>query len=719
MSDRSNLRLIVLGVLVFSLLCTLGARLVYLQLVAGESFKAQAVDNSTRDLVTPAVRGLILDQDGRPLVANRVSLVVSVDRAALRKQDDDGAAVLQRLADALGTTLADIQGRLLNCGTEGAPPLPLCWNGSPYEAVPVAKDVPDRLALQILERSTDFPGVTAQLRAVREYPTPYGSNAAHLLGYIGPVTAEQLEAQGDSTEIARLRATDLVGRSGLEAQYDTELRGIPGVTTVNVDQGGRVVGSAEKSPPQAGNYVVTNIDAPLQAVVERELRAAIDRVRAQGGAGESGAAVVVDTTNGHVLAMASYPTYDPTIWVGGISTTDFQQLMDSKGLSSNAWQGALPPGSTYKVFTTAAAIDQGFSETKDYKCPAEYRIGPQVFRNSDSVGYGRISLARALEVSCNTVFYGLGDEIWKSFGGYDTPVDSIDPIAQAAEAFGLGAESGIDLPAERAGRVHSPLSKRLNWEQNKDTWCADASSGYPEVRLTDPKKADYFTALAVENCQDGFRWRQGDAVNASIGQGDTATTPLQLAMAYAAIANGGTLWQPQIARGILSATGEVVKEFAPVSRGQVDVSQGAITFLQNSLPGVPVNGTAAPAFKGFPLAQIPVAAKTGSAQISGKDQTASWMAAYAPANAPRYAVVMMVTQSATASGTSAPGVRNIIESLFGVSGRTVDPAKSVFPDGQPAVGMPRLSADGTPATPEDGEVPTSLGGVIPTMVRRD
>lgn len=717
MSDRSNLRLVVLAVLVFSLLGTLLARLAYLQLVSGDDYRAQAASNSTRDIVMPAVRGMVLDQQGRPLLANRISLVVSVDRRALAKEPDEGRAVLERLAGALGVSYDDIAGRLKPCGTEGAPPLPVCWNGSPYQPVPVAKDIPTRLALQIMERRTEFPGVQAQLESVREYPAPYGANAAHLLGYIGPVTEGILDGQNPNDPL-RLRPTDLIGRSGLEAQYDATLRGTPSITTLTVDTAGRVVASRESSASTAGNYVVTNIDAALQSLVERELRSAIDRVREQGGAGETGAAVVVDVTNGHVLAMASYPTYDPQIWVGGISSEDFDKLISAKALTSNAWQGTFAPGSTYKVFTAAGAAMAGMDLGGEYDCPADYSVGQQVFRNFDSIGYGRITLARALEVSCNTVFYGIGDKLWQEQGGFYAPADAYDPVAAAAAAFGLGQRTGVDLPAEQPGRVFSRQSKQQNWADNKDTWCADAESGYPEVRKTDAKLADYFTALAVENCEDGFRWRQGDAVNGSIGQGDSLVSPLQLAMAYAAIANGGTLWQPQVARGIMSSTGGVVEEFAPVAKGKVEIPGQVIPFLQQSLPGVVSNGTAVGAFDGFPLGRIPVAAKTGSAQISGEDQIASWLAAYAPADKPRYAVVMMVTQGEQASGTTGPGVRGILEGIFGVRGSTIDPALSVFVGGQPAVGMPTVAADGTPLPPEQGDMPRSIDALMPGAWRR-
>ena len=700
MSERSTLRLIVLGVLLLSLVGTLLARLFYLQIVAGEEYRAQAASNSTREVLTPSVRGLILDQRGRPLVANRTSLVVFVDRSVLMREPDDGDSVLLRLGDALGKDPKDIGERLMPCGSEGAPPLPVCWDGSPYQPVPIAKDVAPETALKIMERRDEFPGVTAQLEAVREYPAPFDANFAHVLGYVGPVSQEQLDEQGDSTDPARLRARDLVGRNGLEAEYDSALRGVPGILTLAIDQAGRVTGTVSESEPVAGNYVVTHVDAHLQAVVEQSLQEAVKQARSEGNKAPTGAAVVVDVRNGAVLAMASFPTYDPKIWVGGISTTDYERLLRTKALSSNAVQGTFPPGSTFKVVTTAAAAREGYDLYGTYDCPADYTVGSQRFRNFESAGYGPISLAQALEVSCNTVFYRIADELWLKAGGLAANSQSPDPVAETAAELGLGQQSGLDLPNEAAGLVSGRLEKLQTWEERRDGWCADAKSGFAEVRAKNPQLADYYTALAKENCVDGFRWRNGDAINASIGQGDTSITPLQLAMTYAAIANGGTLFQPQIAKAVLSSTGEVVQEFAPVVRREIDVSSEALEFLRASLSGVTYEGTGRIPFEGFPLDRIPIASKTGSAQVFGEKATTAWYASFAPADNPKYAVVMMVTQGGTGSGTVGPGVRSIYEALFGVSGDTIDVTRSVLVGGEPSDALPVVRPDGTPVTPD-------------------
>lgn len=707
MSDRSNLRLAILGVLVLSLLMTLVARLFYLQVIEGSQYQAAAANNTVREVVEPAVRGLVLDQAGRPLVSNRSSIVVTVDRQVLREEKDGGEQVIARLAKALGVTPVSISERLLPCGTEGAPKPPICWNGSTYQQVPVATDVDSQTALTIMEKRTEYPGITAKLDAVREYSTPFDVNAAHILGYLGPVTEEQLAEQGESTAFDRLRRTDVVGRSGLEKYYDETLRGKPSVTTLEVDTSGQITGTLDQQPAIAGNYLVSSIDAKLQSVVEKQLVKAVQRAQRQGYPGDSGAAVVVDTRNGNILAMASYPTYDPEIWVGGVTQKQFKSLMKSDSLSSNATQGLFAPGSTYKVVSTAAAGKEGYSLYGDYSCPKSIKLGTQVFRNYESAAYGRISLARALEVSCNTVFYGIADRMWEKAGGNDASRDSADPIAEVARNFGFGSATGIDLPVESAGRVAGRDFKVQNWEAKRDTWCANAVAGYPETRKTDPKLADYFTELDKENCADGFRWREGDALNASIGQGDTAVTPLQMAMAYAAIANGGTVFEPRLVKAIMGADGSVVEKITPTVKSTLDVPKSTINFLQSALPRVTTDGSGKTPFLGFPLNQIPVASKTGSAQVTGDKVSTSWFASYAPANKPRYAVVMMVTQGGTGSKTSGPSVRKIYEALFGVSGSKVNPEKSVLVGGAPSKKLPIIKPDGTPVTPKG-----NLSGVV-------
>ncbi|CAB5036533.1 MAG: penicillin-binding protein 2 [Actinobacteria bacterium] len=700
MRDRSMLRLMVLGVLVLSLVVTLFARLLFIEIISGDFYLNASANNSVREIVRPAVRGLILDQAGRPIVSNHTTLEVTVDRVTLGRAKDKGAAVINRLALLLNVPASQITDRLLTCGTEGAKPPPVCWNGSAYQPVPIANGIDTQTAINIMERGTDFPGVSAQLQANRTYPAPFGVNAAHIVGYLGPVTESQLQAQGSTTEADRLRRTDVVGRSGLEAQYDNALRGKPEVTSLSIDTAGRVTNKIGTNAATPGNYLVSTIDAHLQALVENQLVNAVQRANSQGYPGKSGAVVVIDVKNGNVLAMASYPTYDPSIWVGGVTTKQYEQLKNSEALASNAIQGTFAPGSTYKVISTATAAKEKFNLYGQYQCPNEYKAGNQTFRNYESRGYGAISLARALEVSCNTVFYGIADKMWKQGGGLSADRTAPDPIANMAKSFGLGTKTGIDLPGESSGRVASRLFKAENWDAKKDSWCANAVDGYSETRKTNPTLANFYTALDKENCADGFRWREGDALNAAIGQGDTAVTPLQMAMVYSAIANGGTVYQPRVIKGIVGPQGNVLEEFKPVVKSKVATTKAGINFLQASLPGVTVRGSGETPFLGFPLTQIPVASKTGSAQVTGNKVSTSWFASYAPANDPKYAIVMMVAEGGTGSGTSGPSVRKIYEALFGVSGKTVDPTKSVLVGGTPKLDLPKVRPDGTPVAPK-------------------
>jgi penicillin-binding protein 2 len=719
----------VLGVLIVSLLVTMVGRLFFLQVVSADTYTSQADANQNRYVVTPATRGLILDQLGRPLVSNRTSLVVSVDRTVIGEQKDKGVAVLTRLAKALGTTYTALSYRLEICGPKAHEKPPICWNGSPFQPIPVAKDITQDLALTIMEKRSDYPGVTASLEAVRVYPGVGGVNAAHLLGYLGPVSDAELAAQkkqeqaGQITSVqSKLQRTDLIGRSGLEAQYDTALRGTPGVKQLAVNQAAAVVGTVSETTATPGQYLVTNIDAKLQSVVEQQLYAAILRARStpvRHGSGyykgDSGAAVVMDVTNGHVLAMASYPSYDPSVWVGGISKNEYTALTSTTSnfpLISRAMQGQFVPASTFKIVSASAALQNGYSANQTYKCPSFIQVGNRKFSNFEGEAPGDVNLAKGLAVSCDTMWYQIAFDYWLRDGGNQPVAKPLDPIEKMAKAYGYGKRTGIDLPSESRGRVGGRAFKKSLNDQLHDAWCSRAKTGYPEVAKTDPNRAAYLTALAAENCAAGGLYRGGDEVNLAIGQGDTVVTPLQVATAYSALANGGTIWQPQVAKGLVGSDGKVVSVIKPKKAGTLPVSKANLAFLRYAFSQVTSQpyGTGYNPFKGFPLAQIPVAAKTGTGQASGNQQSTSWFSTFAPANNPKYAVVMMVSQGGTGAGTSAPSVRKIYEALYGITGSTIDPSKSVLVGDAPAAKLPTVRSDGTPVYPG---MPKSVQGSKP------
>ncbi len=686
--QRSRMRLIVVQAIVLSLFVTLFARLWYLQVLGGEAYQAQAAEQSVRELVVQPARGLIVDDMGRPLVANRTSWVVTVDRTLLRKMDAEAQeTLLRRVARTVGSSYKDVAARTLLCGEPGSVS-GLCWNGSPYQPVPVAEDVPQETAVSILEQSEDYPAVLAESVSVRAYPSPYGINAAHLLGYLSPITEEELdeaEQKGDSS----VHGASVVGRAGVEKEYDEYLRGEPGYKRVAVDSMGRVLGDSGEVEGRAGDTLVTSIDARVQAVVEQQLESTIrtarqttDPVTGRKYAADSGAAVVLDVTNGRIVAMAGYPTYDPGVWVGGISNKALARLYSEKAgtpLLFRATQGQFAPGSTWKPFMTAGALSNGYSHDTRLACSSSFTVGNRAFKNYESGAYGYIGFDKALEVSCNTFFYRIGYNFWQKFGSDVDDVKARDPLVEVAKKFGFGSETGIDIPGEAGGRIADRQWKRDYYEANKDYYC----------RIGKQDGYDFLHRFAREFCVEGFAYRAGDAVNFAIGQGDTIVTPLQLARAYASLANGGTLWEPRVGRAVVDPQGNVIEEIEPRKAGSVKVAERHLRFIDSALQGVSRQGTMSWRLIDFPLDKVRIRSKTGSAEVYGKQST-SWVASYDK----RYAVVMMVSQGGTGSGTSGPAIRTIWETLYGVRGDRVLKSKAALPGATPPDGLPVFADDG-------------------------
>ncbi|HET7689638.1 MAG TPA: penicillin-binding transpeptidase domain-containing protein [Nocardioidaceae bacterium] len=524
-SNRGLLRLVVLQVLVLSLFGTLFARLWYLQVMAGDTYQARAASQSVREIVQQPARGLIVDDMGRPLVANRTSWVVTVDRTLLhRMESGDQERLLRRLAKAVHRPYEQVLARTLICGDPGSEQ-GTCWNGSPYQPVPVAEDIRQQTAISIMEQGEEFPAVLVQAENVRAYPSPYGINAAHLLGYLSPITDSELDRARASGDMS-VHGASVVGRAGIEKQYDRFLRGFPGYQRVAVDSMGRVLGDSGVVEGRVGDTLVTSIDARVQAVVERQLeeaikvaRATTDPVTRRKFVADSGAAVVLDVRTGRVVAMASQPTYDPGVWVGGISTKQLDRLYSGKAgtpLLSRATQGQFAPGSTWKPFMTAGALNNGYSQSTQLTCSSGLQVGGRVFKNFESGSYGLIGFKRALEVSCNTFFYRIGYHFWEKYGTDVGDVKAKDPLVSAAKMFGFGKETGIDVPGEASGRIADRKWKRAYYESNKDYYC----------RLAEKAGDDFIHRFAREFCIEGYAYRAGDAVNFAIGQGDTIVTPL-------------------------------------------------------------------------------------------------------------------------------------------------------------------------------------------------
>jgi penicillin-binding protein 2 len=687
-ATKGTLRLVVVQALVLSLFLTLFARLWYLQVLGGESYQAQAAEQSVRELVVQPARGLIVDDMGRPLVASRQSWVVSVDRTLLHKMDEAGQeALLRRLAHAVGGKYKRIHARTLLCG-EPDSVTGTCWNGSPYQPVPVADDVRQQVAISIMEQGEDFPAVLVEQQNVRAYPSPYGINAAHLLGYLSPITESELD-DAEAKDDQSVHGASVVGRAGLEKQYDKYLRGFPGYKSVAVDSMGRVLGTTGETAGKVGDTLVTSIDARVQAVVEQQLEQTIrtarqtrDTVTNRNYEADSGAAVVLDATNGRVVAMAGFPTYDPSVWVGGISSQALKRLYSEKAgtpLLFRATQGQFAPGSTWKPVMTAGALSHGFGTDTRLNCSSAFRVGNRDFKNYESGAYGYIGFDKALQVSCNTFFYRVGYSFWQRFGSDVDDVTAKDPLVSTAKMFGFGKETGIDIPGEASGRIADRKWKLAYWKSNKNYYC----------KLGKKPGTDFLHRFAREFCLEGFAYRAGDAVNFAIGQGDTIVTPLQLARAYAALSNGGTLWEPRVAKAVVDPQGDVVKRIKPKKASKVKVSRADLRYIDTALQGTSRTGTMAWRLIDFPLDQVKIRSKTGSAEVYGKQST-SWVASYDK----RYVVVMMVSQGGTGSGTSGPAVRKIWETLYGIDGMKVDRRRAAIPGAVPPAALPTFAKDG-------------------------
>ncbi len=625
---KTRNRLRVLSTVFVLIFAALSTRLWFLQILATDQFAALAQTNQVRVVAIEPVRGQILDRNGNVLVDNRPSLIVTIDKTELGDHPDE---VLARLAVVLGVSEKDLRDRVDSV------------RYGPYQEVPIAEDVPKDVVFYLEEHADLFPGVHYVQGAVREYPD--GTLAAHILGYVGQISQDQL----DSQDFHGYEPGEEVGKTGVEAYYDRFLYGVRGKRGIQVNAKGEVLNSEfQILDPKGGDNLVLTLDRDVQRLAEQALADGIQLAQSTPVNEEDptatfnapgGAVVVMDPHNGQVVAMASYPTFDPSIFVDGVSTDEAALLNDPTTTPqlNRAIQGQYPPGSTFKPFIAAGALHEKFASlTGSYDCPAEWEVPADFqhtkFHNWDPIDQGPMSLSQALVQSCDTVFYQFGYDYWQKYA--NTPAQS-QPMQDDLLGMGFGAKTGIDLPGEAPGRIPTAKFKY------------DLVTNNPQ--LFGPEPYPY--------------WVPGDNVNMSIGQGFVTTTPLQMATMFSAIANGGTVYQPHVAMRIDGADGNLVRRIDPEAIGRLPISQKQVAALREALQGVVISGTAKDAFLGFPLTAVPVAGKTGTAQVIPK-QDYSWFAAMAPAGDPQYVVVALVEEGGHGAQTAAPIVRRILEGLF-------------------------------------------------------
>jgi penicillin-binding protein 2 len=664
----SRKRLVVVYVVLGALLGGLGYRAWSLQVGSHSSYVALANADQIRDVVQPPVRGEIVDDNGAPLVSNGSALSVSVNMSVLSQQPGSGRAELQLLAPLLGTTVAALEQKTRPCTAGVKQP---CWAGSPYQPIPVAQNVSQQIAVQVLEDKRELPGITAQVEPVVKYAQPVGTDASQLLGYLQPITASEVKKLG--VPVTGFSGIDLVGQSGLEGQYDKELRGTPGSDEVSVNAAGQVTGTIKRTAAKAGDELVTSINTQLQVDVQNELAAAIQRTQAEGNTKATSGAAVVMTTTGRVVAMASYPTYNPAVWSGGISTAEFNKIFgtgDSEPILERATQGEYAPGSTWKVTSTTAGINAGYGINGQYNCPATTTIDGHTYADDGNPNLGPMSYREALIISCDTVFYNLAYNIWKKDHPQDNDVTSpsapVQEMQKTELEWGFGKPTGVDLP-ESTGTVPTREWLYYYWKDNANQgqdWCKFGKAN-----------GSYVQQIEFDDCKSGNVWTPGQSVIAAIGQGYVAVTPLQLARAYAALANGGTLYSPRIGEELVSPTGKVAQRITPPVSGHLPASASTLAYIRSALAGVVTQGTAAGAFSGFPLGKVCVAGKTGTAQVAG-DMATSVFASFAPCGNPKYVVVMMIPDSGNGGDVSAPAIRQIWDSIYGLEGH-----KAALPGG--------------------------------------
>jgi penicillin-binding protein 2 len=616
--EKASSRLRTLALLLALMFVALSTRLWFLQVLAAEDFGKRARENSVRFVHTEPLRGLVYDASGDLLVENQASLQVLVNRDAMGEQAE---AVVMRLAELLDVEISVLREALSDDRYYS------------FQSIPVAQFVEEEVAYYISERPEQFPGVEVVATSVRGYPQ--GRLAAHVLGTVGLIPAEDYESLKDEG----YGQNDILGRSGIERVYESFLRGEKGVQKFIVNADGEIIRALAAIPPKPGADLHLTIEADIQRVAERALREGMLKARTMKDSegnplkANSGAVVVLDVATGGVRAIASLPSYDPRWYVKGLSEEQ-QAYLDNANISptlNRATALSYVPGSTLKPFTGLAAVKEGIATlSNSYPCTSEYQhpgdeSGTTFDNWEPSNTY--MTISRALQVSCDTVFYAFGSEFYNRFVANQLS-DEGQLLPRDLREWGFGQPTGIDLPFEDAGLV-------------------------PDVAWA-KQHPDQFE----------FGWVPGIDILTMIGASWIEVTPLQLAASYAALGNGGHLCRPHLVDTIATPGGREVAGPDDLCERTLPYSPQQLRIIVDALATVTTGGTAACPFNGFPLSTVPVAGKTGTAERRGFQDT-SWFAALTPADAPEYAIVVMVEQGGFGSQTAAPIARDIIESIYG------------------------------------------------------
>ena len=634
-------RLVATGALIASLFGVLLLRLWFLQVTDIEASLEVAFEQRVRVVEIEAPRGDIFDQEGKEILAGtNATLRVVVDLRLV--EEDQEEFLVRNLSALLAIPASEIRREFLARG--------------PGARFPLGDQITQSTGISVLENIEDFPGVAVEPVPFRVYPL--AETAAHIVGYIGSPDEGDLERE-------EIEVHDRVGKFGLESSYDRHLRGTPGRITYRVNSQGEILGVLEEIPPEPGGSLITTIDLDAQRFVEETLTSGVLLARqVEEKRVFRAAAVVFDVTDGSIVAMASVPAFDPSIFSDGrLSQEEWGTLSEKAVFNNFAIQGLFPPGSSFKVIVNALArneqispeIEEEYLDIVDQEADptAFFSDGELLFPNTPPLrdwrdgGHGFVDLSESLAQSVNTYYWSIALKIWRERG----VSWSENLLQEFARSLGFGHRTGIDLPFEQAGLV--PDREWFQFNQQNQSGLVRSEGG----------------------------WSGGDLMNIATGQGALTVTPLQMAVAYAALVNGGTVWEPRIVESVRDGENNLVFRNLPSAAEKIDFRPGVIEDLKADLNGV-INsetGTAREAFEGFCDADVPddecaalqeVGGKTGTAEIfqASEDEEeidTAWFVGAAPLSDPRWVVAVVIDQGGSGGRVAAPTARRIFQYLMG------------------------------------------------------
>ena len=653
---NSRLRLTVVGFVVFALFSALFARLWFLQVGDSQSYAAQAARNRIRTIREPAIRGSIVDRDGAVMVQNTLVDTITIQRDIT---PEERAITVKNLAAVLAVTPESIEADL------DSPKY------SVYEPVPIAQKATRETVTYILEHRELFPGVKAERQSIREYPVRLNNGdpvASHVLGYVASINKQEYKIRKGED----YTPNDLIGKQGIEQLFESELKGKPRERRLEVDSRGRLVGQASVQEPTPGNDVELTLDLDVQRVAENSLNDGMIAARGFRDAdtgdflkADGGSVIVMDAQSGDIIALASAPTFDIGKFTTGIPADEYQRYTDPASnfpLINRAVQGLYAPGSTFKAFSAYAGLKDNLHSPDGTLLDENFTFYDQGFirfggggsvteerQNARRQANGIVNLDRSLTVSSDVFFYNIGLMYWQNYGRGDE--ENTDPTApqygmqRVAHLFGFGKPTGIGLSGEAKGRI-------------------------PDL----PFKLDF----NVGNSDPGSQvWLPGDSMNLAVGQGDVLVTPMQLAVAYAALANGGQIVTPRLAQEVLKGgstlgTPENVRELPEQPSHKIDLDPAIVDKVVPGLVGAVCSeeGTANASFADLPCGAI--MGKTGTAEVpKPKQDTALFVMVTPPQLDPanpqqdQYVIVVVVEQGGFGGSVAAPIARRVYDAVMG------------------------------------------------------